>query len=72
MRGLKRKRMMAAFPEASFQDGSQTYVDRKKSSSAQRPLHEAIARKGRKQCRLIMHNGNWQKAEQKLSLYEFK
>ncbi|CCK84487.1 Protein of unknown function [Lactobacillus equicursoris 66c] len=37
-----------------------------------RSLHEAIARKGRKQCRLIMHNGNWQKAEQKLSLYEFK
>ena len=26
----------------------------------------------RKQCRLIMHNGTWQKAEQKLSLYEFK
>ena len=25
-----------------------------------------------KQCRLIMHNGNWQKAEQKLSLYKFK
>lgn len=25
-----------------------------------------------KRCRLIIHNGNWQKAEQKLSLYEFK
>ncbi|UNL38903.1 HNH endonuclease, partial [Lactobacillus delbrueckii] len=168
---ILRKRIMTAFPEASFQYGSQTYVDRKNlllpkghfmdaiaisgiKSVGQMPdtvtlisqfrkkkrsLHEATARKGRKQpntsskrneknmnharglwlndyvrvignhakgyvkgfkskgyyvyltdglgnyvlsngknyinrkqCRLITHNGNWQKAEQKLSLYEFK
>jgi hypothetical protein len=168
---ILRKRIMTAFPEASFQYGSQTYVDRKnlllpkghfmdaiaisgikpvgqmpetvtmisQFRKKKRSLHEATARKGRKQpntsskrnekntkyacglwlndyvrvignhvkgyvkgfksngyyvyltdglgnyvlnngknyingqqCRLIMHNGNWQKAEQKLSLYEFK
>ena len=168
---ILRKRIITDFPEASFQYGSQTYVDRKnlllpkghfmdaiaisgirkinqmpatvtmisQFRKKKRSLHEANARKDRKQpntsskrnekntkharglwlndyvrvignhakgyvkgfksngyyvyltdglgnyvlnngknyingqqCRLIMHNGNWQKADQKLSLYEFK
>ena len=168
---ILRKRIMTAFSEASFQYGSQTYVDRKnlllpkghfmdaiaisgiksvdqmpetvtmisQFRKKKRSLYEATARKGRKQpntsskrnekntkyarglwlndyvrvignnakgyvkgfksngycvyltdglgnyvlnngrnyinskqCQLITHNSNWQKTEQKLSLYEFK
>ena len=48
-----------------------------KTSPAQDGLGNYVVSNGRKysnlkQCQLITHNGNWQKAEQKLSLYEFK
>ena len=168
---ILRKRIMIAFPEASYQYGYQTFFERKKFNlpkghftdaiaisgiksvgqmpetvamisqfrKKKRSLHEATARKGRKEanrtskrnakntkyarglwlndyvhvigtnlrgyvqsylskgayvrlsdglgnyvikdgknyistklCKLITHNGNWQKAEQKLLLYEFK